>query len=392
MTAVRPARTARPAWRLAAGTVVILLMLEEVLTRTGVLPADYFPPVSPVYLSDRVAILSRSPRRIDEIVPIDLPAERDQIGALFAVTALAACGGPELTKTTAGCTALRVGIIPTIDAAPLYLGVSEGIFAKHGLDVSVHVADSGAALIPAAIKQENQIGYANVISDFQAAEQGLNIKLSHNCCGTGSDPAKDVSQVLVKPDGPIRSVNDLAHANIAVNSLHNIGEVSIKMALEKRGVDVTGIRFTPMYSDTNDALKRGDVDAIWQVEPNVQAALAAGFTPLISNFVEAHPEATLDYCITSGAFAKQSPEVVMAFSDALDEENRFATEHPDKAREAVVTNLKFNPEIVSTANLPTYPQGLNRASVQEYATYAVRFGAVEKAPKLGELFWYGPGN
>ncbi|MEV0088144.1 ABC transporter ATP-binding protein [Saccharopolyspora sp. NPDC050642] len=33
-----------------------------------------------VYLSDRVAILSRSPSRIDEIVPIDLPAQRDQIG------------------------------------------------------------------------------------------------------------------------------------------------------------------------------------------------------------------------------------------------------------------------------------------------------------------------
>ncbi len=165
------------------------------------------------------------------------------------------------------------------------------------------------------------------------------------------------------------------------------------MALEKRGVDVSGLRFTPMpYSDMNDALKRGDVDAIWQVEPNVQAALAAGVTPLISNFAEARPEATLGYYITSGAFAKQNPEVVKAFSDALDEANRFATEHPDKAREAVVTNLKFNPKIVSTANLPTYPQGLDRASAQEYATYAVKFSAVEKAPNLDELFWSGPGN
>ncbi|MFI0462666.1 ABC transporter substrate-binding protein [Saccharopolyspora sp. 5N102] len=313
--------------------------------------------------------------------------------ALFAVAVLAACGGPELTKTADGRTALRVGIIPTIDAAPLYLGVSEGIFAKHGLDVTVHVADSGAALIPATVKQENQIGYANVISDFQAAEQGLDIKLVHNCCGSGADPAKDVSQVLVKPDGPIRTVGDLAHANIAVNSLHNIGEVSIKMALEKRGVDVSGIQFTPMpFSDMNDALKRGDVDAIWQVEPNVQAALAAGFTPLISNFVEARPEATLGYYLTSGAFAKQNPQVVQAFSDAMDEANRFATEHPDKAREAVVTNLRFNPEIVSTANLPTYPQGLDRASAAEYATYAVKYGAIEKAPDLDGLFWSGPAN
>lgn len=42
------ARTARPGWQLAAGTVVVLLVLEEILTRTGVLPADYFPPVSQI--------------------------------------------------------------------------------------------------------------------------------------------------------------------------------------------------------------------------------------------------------------------------------------------------------------------------------------------------------
>ena len=59
-------------------------------------------------------------------------------------------------------------------------------------------------------------------------------------------------------DGPIKSGKDLEGKTIAVNTLKNICEVTIKASLEKEGVDVDKLKFTEVpFPDMLAALENG---------------------------------------------------------------------------------------------------------------------------------------
>jgi NitT/TauT family transport system substrate-binding protein len=309
-----------------------------------------------------------------------------------AATALftAGCSSPSAEVGENGLTALTVGTIPTVDSAPLWLAVEQGIFEDHGLDVTVHVAEGGAAVIPAVVSGDDQFGYSNVISSLVAFDSGLPITLVQDCCAAADTPELDTSRILVLPDGGITDAAGLAGANIAVNSLQNIGEVTIRMALEKRGVDASGITFTQLpFSDMNDALERGDVDAIWQVAPNVATAVDRGFVPVLSPFVEAEAGGVLGHYLTSQQFAQSNPDTVAAFADAMAEANEFAGENPDLARAAIVSNLQFDEAVVAASNLPVYPSGVTEDEVKVFATKAVEYGIIPEEPDYSVYLWNG---
>lgn len=302
---------------------------------------------------------------------------------------LAACGGgePELEENAEGLTELTVMQITTMDAGPLHLGVEEGFFEEEGLDVTVQIAEAGSAIVPSVVNQESPIGYANVVSDLQAIDQGLDVQFVANCCGAGSDPEADTSGIFVLPDGEIESVEDLEGANIAVNSVNNLGDLTIDVALDAAGVDSSTLEYTPMnYSDMPAALERGDVDAIWSVEPHRSISESHGFVNLSSNFVESFPGSQLGYYITSSAFAESNPELVAGFQRAMDRANEYATENPDEVRRVIAEELDLDPELVGGANLATYVPGLDTESVRTFAESAVEHGMISEEPDYDEIF------
>jgi len=315
------------------------------------------------------------------------------LGAALAGLSLvfAGCSGGQPQQNEDGLTELRVGTIPTVDAAALYLGVEQGIFERHGLSVEVHVADGGAAIVPAVVAGDDQIGYSNVISSAVAVDNGIPITLIQDCCAAAGSPEQDTSRILVKPDGRIKTPADLAGADIAVNTLQNIGEVTIKMALRNEGVPIDDIKFTQLpFADMNDALERGDVDAIWQVSPNVQTALDRGFEPIMSPFTQADPDGVLGHWLTSQQFAQQNPDTVRAFVDAMAEANGYAEEHPDEVRATIVKNLKFDEATLAKSTLPAFPgKGVEADDVKQFVNAAIEFGIVAEEPDYGSYIWSG---
>lgn len=190
-------------------------------------------------------------------------------GVAAAALALSGCGSDAGVERNAdGNVPLSVYHITTVDSAVLYLGIEQGFFEEEGLDVEVKIAESGSAIIPSVVNGESPIGYANVVSDLAAIDQGLDIKLVGNCCGTQGTPEEDVSQIFVLEDSEIKGPEDLPGTRIAVNSTKNLGDITVPAALENLGIEPGEIQWVPMnFSDMGAALERGDVDAIWQVEP-----------------------------------------------------------------------------------------------------------------------------
>src|SRR5262245_40109881 len=111
--------------------------------------------------------------------------------ALAGVMALvvAACGGDDDdgdnggqadsggTSASEEMTSIKVGVVPVVDVAPLYLGISKGFFEDEGLDVEPVVAQGGAAIIPAVVNGDQEIGFSNVVSLMLAQTQDLPLKI-----------------------------------------------------------------------------------------------------------------------------------------------------------------------------------------------------------------------
>jgi NitT/TauT family transport system substrate-binding protein len=287
-------------------------------------------------------------------------------------TLLTACGGGDDSAEDGGLTELNIGQIPAFEAAAVYLGIEEGIFEEHGLDVTVNLAEGGAAVIPSVLSQENQIGYSNAVSELAAIDQGLPIRLVHSAYAQQETEEEDDYAVLVLPDSDIQGPEDLADANIAVNTLQNLGEVTIRLALEEHGVDTDSVTWTQLnYSDMYDALERGDVDAVWFVEPFRTHSL---------------PGQVSGYYFTSEQFNAENPEVVQAFDDAITEAIDLAAENPDRVRQVAVDEFGFEEDSASRSNLPLFVNDDDLGALETIGEASVRYGIIDEEPDYASLF------
>jgi len=309
--------------------------------------------------------------------------------AAFALpaTLLTACGGGDDSAEDGGLTELNIGQIPAFEAAAVYLGIEEGIFEEHGLDVTVNLAEGGAAVIPSVLSQENQIGYSNAVSELAAIDQGLPIRLVHSAYAQQETEEEDDYAVLVLPDSDIQGPEDLADANIAVNTLQNLGEVTIRLALEEHGVDTDSVTWTQLnYSDMYDALERGDVDAVWFVEPFRTPGLDRGWRNVLSSGAHSLPGQVSGYYFTSEQFNAENPEVVQAFDDAITEAIDLAAENPDRVRQVAVDEFGFEEDSASRSNLPLFVNDDDLGALETIGEASVRYGIIDEEPDYASLF------
>src|ERR687894_1577470 len=160
-------------------------------------------------------------------------------------------GGGQAEQTT-----LRVGVIPIADVAPLYLGVKQGFFEDQSLKIEPQLAEGGAAITPAVLSGDFQIGFSNTVSLLIAASKDLPVTIISQGVLGGKTEEEAWADLLVLKDGPIKEPKDLEGRTIAVNTLKNICEVTIKASLEEEGVAVDKLEFTEVpFPDMNAALE-----------------------------------------------------------------------------------------------------------------------------------------
>jgi len=326
------------------------------------------------------------------------------LGVLAMVTgaALAGCGGTSsstggTSASTAGSggasassaatsTKISVGVIPIIDVAPLYLGIQKGIFTKHGLEVTAKPAQGGAAIVPAVLSGEDQFGFSNVVSLLTAREKGVPlISVAGGSSSTG-DPQSDVNAVLVGKSSTLQSAKDLEGKKVAINSLNNIGDTTIKTAVKKAGGDPTKVKFVEMpFPDMPAQLASGTVDAVWESEPFRTQILGAGGRVLFDNLTETYPTLQIAQWFTSAKLKQDKPDLVTNFTAAINEAMSYATDHPDDARAVLATYTKIPPAVAAKVVLPKWPTMLDKDSTTAIGQAAQGFGTLSKAPDVAGL-------
>jgi NitT/TauT family transport system substrate-binding protein len=322
--------------------------------------------------------------------------KRSLVAALSAtvLVLLAACGGGDDDgdgaadgETGASETqAITVGVIPIVDVAPIYLGVQQGFFEERGLDVTLELAQGGAAIVPAVISDEFDFGFSNITSLLIAQTEGLPLKVVAAGDSTTGQPGEDFAAVVVREGSPIAGPADLAGKSVAVNTLNNIGTTTISKVVEDAGGDASSINFVELpFPDMPAALAEGRIDAAWGLEPFLTIMRNQGATPVTWNYAETDPNLVIAAYFTTQQKLEEDPELVDAFTEAMNESLEYAQENPDAAREVLGSYTQIDPAVAEALILPRWPTEIDADAVQLLADLAEQDGLVDTAPDVEAL-------
>lgn len=303
--------------------------------------------------------------------------------AMLAATAACGGGGEE---DDGGVDTVSVGVIPIVDVAPVYLGIEQGFFESRDIEVELTEAQGGAAIVPGVAAQEFDFGFSNITSLLLAQSSGLPVEIVANGVASTGVEGEDFGAVMVPADSPIQTAADLATATVAVNTLNNIGDTTIRESVRLDGGDPSDIGFTEVaFPDMPAQLSAGNVDAAWAVEPFKSMIEAEGGRPVAWNYVDAAPDLTVAAYFTTSQLSQEDPDLVERFSEAIAESLQYATDNPDAVRDILGTYTDISPDIRAALTLPAFPAEVNRDSVERLAELGEADGIFENPPDVDAL-------
>jgi len=312
--------------------------------------------------------------------------------AVAALLALAGCGddgGSGATKE-GGVTKVKVGVLPISNVAPLYLGMQKGFFKAEGLEIEPSIGQSGNELVTGMVSGSTDFAFLGYVPLMSARGQGLPVKVVANADNGAETADKEWTLLMSKKGSPIKKPADLAGKTIAVNALKGVGEVEIKAALDKRGVDPNSIKLLEIpFPEMPAALDKGRVDVIWAPEPFLTQVLGQGGQDVeapLTTLGPKYPNGT--YGTTEENIAKNK-DLVEKFARAINKSSDYATAHPDEARATIPTFTKIPQDVAGKIRLPLWPTEIEKEKLQQLLDYAVKYKVIEKPPKLDDVIWEG---
>ncbi|WP_203782628.1 ABC transporter substrate-binding protein [Paractinoplanes rishiriensis] len=318
---------------------------------------------------------------------------RKQLIALLTLTALTAaaagCGGSEESPGNTGGSGsttdkVKVGVIPIVDVAPIYLGKEQGFFAKRNIELTMEQAQGGAAIVPAVVSGQYQFGFSNVVSLMLAQSKNVPIKAVANGNNATGDPKKDFGMLVVK-DPAIKTAKDLEGKTVATNTLKNIVDTSVKQIVRQAGGDPAKVKFVEVpFPDMAAALDANRVQAMFVVEPFLASALAKGWTT-IGAFADVDPGLCISAYFTSTQLIQTKGDLVTRFTEAMKESLAYADANPDRVRQAVTTYTTIKTDAAAKMTLPKFSADVNTASVEKLNGLIVTEGLLTAPADLSKL-------
>ncbi|MFI8307294.1 ABC transporter substrate-binding protein [Streptomyces sp. NPDC085927] len=310
------------------------------------------------------------------------------VSVLASATACGSSGSEESngSGSSGGTTEVKVGLIPIVDVAPLYLGEKKGFFSERGLKLSISSAQGGAAIVPGVASGQFEFGFSNMTSLLIAQSNSVPVKgVANGNASTGVE-GEDFAAITVKGDSPVKSAKDLEGKKVAVNTLKNTMELGVRASVTKSGGDPGKVDFVEMNFDQMPAaLDGGQIDAAMVVEPALATIKGQGGREIASSMVDIAPDLTISLYFTSTQYAQKNPEVVKKFQEATAESLAYADSHPDEVREVVTTYTKIPPAVLEQVTLPKWPTDPNRASIEQLVKLGEEGDLFKQTPDLDKL-------
>jgi len=308
---------------------------------------------------------------------------RRRLFGATVLTALAAAllfGGSASSSSDRTLATINLRTLNIANALPLDLGVQKGFFAQHGIEIQKKVLQSGNDVVLSLANGDGDIGYLGHVPAMIGRVQGIKFQMISASEVEGTSADDNWQNIMVKGNSSIRTPQDLAGKTIAVNALKGVGEVMIKAALKKVGVDPSSPKLLAIgFGAMRSALNNGQIDAFWAPEPFVSQGLnidgdrivmAPG--PVLGKFWPIGGYGALD------GWVQKNPQLAKQFHDAISQSLAYAQAHPDEIRGLL-------PAGTQNVRLPIWSPVVDRDKLVQLAKYTKEFGVIDSLPNMAAL-------
>jgi NitT/TauT family transport system substrate-binding protein len=264
------------------------------------------------------------------------------ISALAAAALLTGCDRDD--AKAGGAPVLRVGFFPNITHAPALVGYHEtttkgakGWFEmRTGAKIEWYPFNAGPSAIEALLTRSIDITYVgpNPVLNGYTRTKGANIRVL-------SGAARGGAALVVHKDSPLKSAASFRGRKIATPQLGGTQDIAARawlvaggLSITQRGGDASVIPTT--NPDQLDLFKRGDLDAVWTVEPWVsRLEMEAGAQLLVEQ-----KDILTTLLATSTRALETKGELLKKFIAAHEELTEKVASDPDWAKPAVSAALQ----------------------------------------------------
>lgn len=256
--------------------------------------------------------------------------------ACTAMLALAGCGGSDSENAPAADgsatpATLMLNWYPYGEHAPFYYGVQEGIFAKHGIDLTIDAGQGSTKTVQAVGSQQTDFGWADTPAVLTNIDKGVKVK------STGVFLQTTPSAVQVFADSGINEPKDLAGRTIAV-SAGDAPTTTFPIYLDKVGVP--GDQVTQQSLDAAgkmSAMLSGRVDGLigFAHDQGPTIANKSGREVRYLKYSDAGLNFFSNGLIANTETISDKPELVQSMVDATSEAFTAAAADPEAAVQAM---------------------------------------------------------
>ena len=329
-----------------------------------------------------------------------------KLGAALACVLLAGCsnnsGGSENGAGSSGGAGagaggakktITIGFNPTIAQPQALLGAANDAYksALPSADVSFKDFAAGPEVVENLRGGVIDIGCSGPFPAMKAYLKAGDVVL---LCGA----ATGGTELMVKGDGPIKSVKDLKGQVIGVNQIGSTVETMVKYQVLKAGLkpesDVKFIEVKP--AEQAEALKRGDVSAVAAPAPWPSfVRLNGGARPLLDwkaiyengNYLAGSFYATKKWVEANPELAREFVAATKKMTDELNADRAKADAQVLAAWEKV-SKKTLKPEVAKAAfGTIRYTTDASEEGLQKFADVNFELGVIKQKPDVKGFVW-----
>lgn len=263
-----------------------------------------------------------------------------KIKAIFLMlTAVALFTGCVNTSAEVVEDELSIGVMPAVDAAPIFLAQEAGYFEKLGLNVNIEVftnaQDRQSAL------QSGQIDGAitDIIALVNNVDNGFSMKVT-----SGTD---GMFPFLTNTDYEGKSELNVGMMEVSVTNYISDRALSDKYSIEKTYINDIPARL--------EMVAKGTLDMAVIPEPMASQGELNGLTKVV---IPTGDEFSPDVLVFTGKALDEKEAALTKFYDAYNQAVGEINADSEKARTLLVENLGLNEAIKDNILLPEYKQAV----------------------------------
>jgi putative hydroxymethylpyrimidine transport system substrate-binding protein len=307
------------------------------------------------------------------------------LGAALAAIALVGCGGGS-EKDDAQVT-LALDFTPNAVHAPIYAAAREGFDRDHGIRLRIRPPGSSPDSLKLVTSGRADLAVLDIHDLGLARERGQDV------VGVGALVQRPLAAIIARRE--VRRPRELEGRRVGVSGLPSDPAV-LRAVVEGDGGDPSAVRQVTIGFAAVPSLIERKVDAVpafWNAEG---VTLRRRGVPVREFRVEEfgaprYPEVVL---FTTRRTLRERPEVVDGVVQALADGVRSVLEHPEPAvreiaRAGNADEALVRAQLRAVAPALRPPLRLNRAALEQWARFDVRFGVLERRPDVDRAFALG---